>query len=50
MRDGQLGEDYQPNLGKGFDLWTCEFLEINYTDLVKVVESEDCDEAALSGR
>ena len=48
MRDGELHEDYQPNLGKGFDKWTCELLEINYEDLTKVVEKEECDEAALN--
>lgn len=47
MRDGDLHADYQPNLGKGFDLWTCELLDIQYDDLVKVVQAEPSDETAL---
>ena len=46
-RDGELGEDYQPNLGKGFDKWTCEFLEIDYADLVSAAKREKNNEAVL---
>ena len=46
-KDGDLHEDYQPNLGKGFDKWTCELLEIKYEDLVKVVNMGANDETAL---
>lgn len=48
MRDGELHEDYQPNLGKGFDKWTCELLEIDYDELVKIAQSEENDEAVLT--
>lgn len=48
MRDGELHEDYQPNLGKGFDKWTCELLEIDYDELVKIAQSEENDEALLT--
>ena len=44
---GELHADYQPNLGGGFDKWTCEYLRINYTDLVEKVQSGLDDGAAL---
>jgi len=44
---GELHEDYHANLGKGFDLWTCQFLGIDYQDLVDVVTSGKSDEEAL---
>ena len=36
---GQLGEDYIPNLGKGFDARCCSFLGIDYTELSAAVGS-----------
>jgi len=26
---GQLHADYHPNLGGGFDLWTCDYLRVS---------------------
>ncbi len=46
-RDGKLGADYQPNLGLGMDLWTCQLLEIDYLDLVKIARMEKNDETVL---
>ncbi len=46
-RDGDLDKDYQPNLGKGFDKWICELLEIDYADLVKIVHMENSNETVL---
>ena len=45
---GDLHEDYQPNLGKGFDLWTCQFFGVEYADLVEKVKSGADDEAVLA--
>lgn len=44
---GELHADYQPNLGKGFDLWTCQFFNIDYADLSKKVSGGASDEEAL---
>lgn len=41
---GQLGEDYIPNLGTGFDDRCCTLLEISYEELVAVVRSGLSDE------
>jgi len=43
----ELHEDYQQNLGRGFDKWICEFLGVEYDAVVaKVGEGLD-DEAIL---
>ncbi len=44
---GELHEDYQPNLGGGYDKWACEFLRVDYADLVSKVSEGLDDEAAL---
>lgn len=44
---GKLSADYQSNLGGGFDKWTCEYLGVEYADLVAKVESGLDDGAAL---
>lgn len=44
---GDLHEDYIGNLGIGMDQWTCEFLNVNYTDLSKVVQDGASDAQAL---
>jgi gluconokinase len=43
---GQLGEDYVPNLGKGFDVRCCSLLGVNYEELAKAVGSSMNDEQA----
>lgn len=45
---GELDQDYHPNLGRGLDLWTCEFLEVDYEDLKRVVLEGADDRAALN--
>jgi len=45
--DGKLGDDYQANLGVGMDLWTCEFLQVEYKDLAAVVNEGASDAEAL---
>jgi hypothetical protein len=45
--NGDLSAEYQPNLGRGFDQWTCEYLRIDYCDLVEKVNGGMDDEAAL---
>ena len=44
--DGQLGADYVPNLGKGFDVRCCSLLGINYDALAAAVGSSMTDEQA----
>lgn len=43
---GELGADYAPNLGKGFDLRCCSLLSVNYEELVGAVDSTLSDEDA----
>jgi gluconokinase len=43
---GRLGEDYIPNLGKGFDLRCCSLLGIDYAALVAAVGSTLSNEEA----
>ncbi len=45
--DGELGEDYHQNLGAGMDLWTCQFLEVEYQALADQVKQGLGDEEAL---
>jgi gluconokinase len=44
---GELPEDYQPNLGKGFDAKCCAFLHLDYAELVKRVKEGASDEWVL---
>jgi Domain of unknown function (DUF5069) len=43
---GQLGADYVPNLGKGFDLRCCSLLGVDYDALATAVGSSMTDEQA----
>lgn len=45
---GNLGEDYVPNLGEGFDRRCCSLLKVNYKELVAAVTSGLSDEEAWS--
>ena len=45
--EGNLHADYVGNLGRGFDKWTCEYLRIEYSDLVEKVQAGLDDAAAL---
>ena len=44
--DGQLGPDYVPNLGKGFDVRCCSLLGIDYAALATAVGSSLSDDQA----
>ncbi|PZR71923.1 MAG: DUF5069 domain-containing protein [Chthoniobacterales bacterium] len=44
---GELPEDYQPNLGKGFDAKCCAFLHIDYAELAERVRHGASDADAL---
>ncbi len=44
---GELPEDYHPNLGRGFDKNFCDFLHVDYTDVVAQVEAGLDDAAVL---
>jgi len=44
--NGELREDFTDNLGKGFDLWLCEFLKVSYDELkAKVLEGLSNEDA-----
>jgi len=43
---GELPADYEPNLGGGYDKWACEFLRVDYADLVAKVNEGLDDQAA----
>ena len=45
---GELHEDYHKNLGKALDLWTCQLLKIEYSELVDFVQGGATDEEALA--
>jgi hypothetical protein len=45
---GDLHADYLANMGGGFDKWTCEYLRIDYKELVEKVQSGMDDAAALT--
>ena len=44
--DGQLGPDYVPNLGKGFDVRCCSLLGVDYAALTAAVGAAMTDEQA----
>lgn len=44
---GELPQDYHANLGSGMDLWTCQFLGIDYEGLAEQVRAGADDEMAL---
>jgi hypothetical protein len=44
---GELPEDYQSNLGRGFDAKCCAFLHLNYGDLVERVRQGSTDAEML---
>ena len=44
---GELPADYQPNLGKGFDVKCCAFLHLNYSELVERVKQGATDDEML---
>lgn len=45
---GCLDPDFHANLGKGMDLWTCHFLQVDYEALKKVVLDGATDQEALA--
>jgi Domain of unknown function (DUF5069) len=45
---GELPVDYQPNLGKGFDEFCVNFLDVNYDELVEQVKENGSDEDILA--
>src|ERR1035437_317421 len=46
---GALPEDYQANLGKGFDERCVQFLRVDYNDVVDRVKEGKSDEEILQG-
>ena len=44
---GDLHPDFHPNMGKAMDLWTCQFLHVDYDALKAQVLSGVSDEEAL---
>jgi hypothetical protein len=43
----ELPAEYQPNLGKGFDRWCVDLLQINYGELVERMKESGTDEEIL---
>ena len=48
MHAGTLHPDLHANLGLGMDLWTCQFLGVDYNDLKAQVLAGATDEDALA--
>ena len=48
MEAGTLREDFHANLGRGMDLWTCQFLGVEYNDLRAQVLAGATDDDALA--
>ena len=44
---GELPEDYQPNLGKGFDVKCCAFLHLDYAETARRVKEGASDDDML---
>ena len=44
---GELPEEYQPNLGKGFDAKCCAFLHLDYAEVARRVQEGASDEEML---
>jgi gluconokinase len=44
---GELPQDYHANLGIGMDLWTCQFLGVEYDELSRQIATGASDEEAL---
>ncbi len=45
---GKLEEDYHDNLGAGMDLWTCQFLGVDYSKLADLIKHGASDTEALT--
>lgn len=45
---GRLSHNYHANLGSGMDLWTCQFLGVNYPPLADQVRAGKSDAEALA--
>lgn len=45
---GTLAPDYHANLGSGMDLWTCQFLGVDYAPLADFIRSGKSDAEALA--
>lgn len=44
---GDLDPEFEPNMGKAMDLWTCQLLQVDYLELQKIVLNGASDEEAL---
>ena len=44
---GGLDPEFHPNMGKSMDLWTCQFLHVDYSDLQKVITTGASDQESL---
>ena len=47
MQAGELHEEYHANLGRGMDLWTCQFLGVEYESLAALVRAGASNEETL---
>jgi len=46
-QSGDLDPEFNPNMGKGMDLWTCQLLHVEYEALRDVVIAGATDQQAL---
>lgn len=46
-QSGKLDPEFYPNMGKGMDLWTCQLLHVDYTELQKIIIAGASDQEAL---
>ena len=46
-KKGLLPSDYHANMGIAMDLWCCELLQIEYTELVQQVQSGSSDQEVV---
>ena len=46
-QSGDLDPEFNPNMGKGMDLWTCQLLHVEYEALRDVVLAGATDQQAL---
>ena len=44
---GKLDPEFHPNMGAGMDLWTCQFLHVDYDALQKIILDGTSDQKAL---
>ena len=47
QNSGNLNPEFLPNMGKGMDIWTCQFLHVDYEGIREIITSGASDQEAL---